>query len=142
MHHIVSDGWSMGVLYRELSALYRVYRDGAPDSLPGLAVQYADYAAWQRGHHGGTELQEQLGYWRQALAGLPEVHHLPTDRPRPALQDHTGEFVRVELGSELSGKLRMLSRKHGTTLFATLLTAWGSCWGASRVTRTWRSARR
>ena len=125
MHHIISDGWSTGVLLNELSALYRGYHENAPVLLPALEIQYADYAAWQREHVSGTVLQEQLGYWERTLSGLPAVHRLPTDRPRPALQDHHGAFVRVEFGAELSEKLRRLSRAHGTTLFTTLLTAWG-----------------
>ena len=124
MHHIISDGWSMEILLNELSVLYRGYHANAPVTLPALEVQYADYAAWQRAHVSGAVLQEQLQYWKQTLAGLPEVHQLPTDRPRPAQQDYRGAFVRFELGAELTGKLRELSRAHGTTLFTTLLAAW------------------
>ena len=125
MHHIVSDGWSMGVLLREFSALYRGYRENRPAVLASLEIQYADYAAWQREHLGGAVLQEQIAYWRAALAGIPEVHQIPTDRARPAQQDFAGEFVRVEIDAELTGKLKALSRARGTTLFTTLLAAWG-----------------
>ena len=124
MHHIISDGWSIGILENELSALYRGYHEQAPVTLPRLEVQYADYAAWQREHVSGAVSLEQLEYWKNALAGLPEVHHLPTDRPRPPRQDHSGAFVRVEFEAELTRKLHTLSRAHGTTLFTTLLTAW------------------
>ena len=126
MHHIVSDGWSMGVLLREFSALYRGYRENRPAVLASLEIQYADYAAWQREHLGGAVLQEQIAYWQAALAGIPEVHQIPTDRARPAQQDFAGEFVRVEIDAELTRKLKALSRARGTTLFTTLLTAWGA----------------
>ena len=125
MHHIISDGWSIGILLNELSALYRGYHENAAVMLRPLDIQYADYAAWQREHVNGAVLQEQLEYWKTTLAGLPDVHGLPTDRPRPPQQDHSAAFVRVDLGPELTGKLRQLSRVHGTTLFTTLLTAWG-----------------
>ena len=126
MHHIVSDGWSMGVLLREFSALYRGYRENRPAVLPALEIQYADYAAWQRAHLSGAALQEQVAYWQATLAGIPEVHQIPTDRPRPAQQDYAGEYVRVEIDAELTGKLKALSRAHGTTLFTTVLTGWGA----------------
>ncbi|MFL5538401.1 MAG: condensation domain-containing protein, partial [Longimicrobiaceae bacterium] len=90
MHHIVSDGWSMGVLSREVSALYAAYREGRESPLPELAVQYADYAAWQREHLRGEMLERQLSYWRERLAGAPELLELPTDHPRPAVQTFRG----------------------------------------------------
>jgi len=125
MHHIVSDGWSVDVFVRELGALYRAYCEDAADPLPALPIQYADYAAWQRAQLGGTVLQEQLAYWQRTLAGVAPLHQVPTDRARPAQQDHAGGHVRVELGGELTAKLRTFSSRHGTTLFTTLLTAWG-----------------
>jgi hypothetical protein len=88
MHHIVSDGWSMGVLLRELTALYHAFSQGQPSLLLPLALQYADYAAWQRGWLTGAVLQEQLTYWKQQLTGAPTALELPTDRPRPAAQSH------------------------------------------------------
>ena len=86
MHHIVSDGWSMGVLFRELSALYAAFREGGASPLPELPVQYADYAVWQRERLAGEVLERQLAYWRERLAGAPALLELPTDRPRPAVQ--------------------------------------------------------
>ena len=90
MHHIVSDGWSMGVLFRELSALYEAYREGRESPLPELPVQYADYAVWQREQLAGEVLDRQLAYWRERLAGAPELLELPTDHPRPPVQTYRG----------------------------------------------------
>ncbi|HEX2080603.1 MAG TPA: non-ribosomal peptide synthase/polyketide synthase [Longimicrobium sp.] len=126
MHHMVGDGWSMGVLNRELGALYGAFRRGEPDPLPAPAVQYADYAAWQRRLVGGGALREQADYWTQALAGAPELLELPADRPRPAQMDHAGASLRVELDEELTAGLKALSRRHGTTLFMTLLAGWAT----------------
>jgi amino acid adenylation domain-containing protein len=126
MHHIVSDGWSMGVFTRELSALYGAFRRGEPDPLPPLPVQYADYAAWQRKWVEGDVLQAQAEYWTETLAGVPELLELPADRPRPARQDHAGGAVGIDLGAELSAALKELSRRHGTTLFMTLLAGWAA----------------
>ena len=114
MHHVVSDGWSQGVLERELGALY----GGA--ELEPLPVQYADYAVWQREWLRGRVLEEQLGYWRERLAGL-EPLDLPGDRVRPAVESHRGARVRAELDPELTRGLRELSRREGVTLFMTLL---------------------
>ena len=93
MHHIVSDGWSMGVLTRELMALYQAFSQGQADPLPPLALQYADYAVWQRRWLSGEVLQRQSDYWQQTLAGAPALLTLPTDRPRPAQQDYAGGSV-------------------------------------------------
>ncbi|WP_247362639.1 condensation domain-containing protein, partial [Ralstonia pseudosolanacearum] len=95
MHHIVSDGWSQGVLARELGTLYEAYRSGCDDPLPALPIQYADYAVWQRRWLEGEELQRQGTYWEQALAGAPTLLSLPTDRARPAQQDYAGGSVEV-----------------------------------------------
>jgi amino acid adenylation domain-containing protein len=124
MHHIVSDGWSMGVLVDELSALYTAFREGRPDPLPPLPVQYADYAAWQRAWVDGEVLREQAEYWKQTLTGAPELLELPTDRPRPQRQDHSGAALELELDEELTAGLKALSQRHGTTLFMTLLAGW------------------
>ncbi|HEX9935693.1 MAG TPA: amino acid adenylation domain-containing protein, partial [Longimicrobium sp.] len=126
IHHIVSDGWSMGVLTRELSALYAAFRRGEPDPLPALPIQYADYAVWQRRWVEGELLREQADYWTRTLAGAPELLELPTDRPRPAEQDHAGARLGMELDDELTAGLKALSRRHGTTLFMTLLAAWAT----------------
>ncbi|HEV2149199.1 MAG TPA: non-ribosomal peptide synthase/polyketide synthase [Longimicrobiaceae bacterium] len=123
MHHIVSDGWSMGVLVRETSALYEAFTRGAPSPLPELPVQYADFAVWQRGWLTGDVLERQLAWWRASLAGAPPVLELPADRPRPAVPSSRGARHLFALGTETSGALRALSRREGTTLFMTLLAA-------------------
>jgi amino acid adenylation domain-containing protein len=126
MHHIVSDGWSRGVLTRELSALYAAFRRGDPDPLPPLPVQYADYALWQRTWVEGEVLRQQAEYWKTTLSGAPELLELPTDRPRPARQDHAGDTVGIDLGEELTAGLKALGQRHGTTTFMTLLAAWAA----------------
>ncbi|HEY7767793.1 amino acid adenylation domain-containing protein [Longimicrobium sp.] len=123
MHHIVSDGWSMGVFSRELSALYAAFRDGRESPLPSLPVQYADYAVWQREQLEGEVLDRQLSYWRARLAGAPELLELPADRPRPPVQTYRGASVPVELSLELLGRLQALGRGEGATLYMTLLSA-------------------
>ncbi|HYW09022.1 MAG TPA: amino acid adenylation domain-containing protein [Longimicrobium sp.] len=124
MHHIVSDGWSVGVFVRELSALYGAFRMGQADPLPPLPLQYADYAAWQRRYIDGPVLEAQVEYWRDTMAGVPEIIELPTDRPRPAQQDYTGAVVHLALSEELSAGLKAMSRRHATTLFTTLMAGW------------------
>ncbi|WP_420129475.1 amino acid adenylation domain-containing protein [Longimicrobium sp.] len=126
MHHIVSDGWSLGVLHRELGALYTAFARGEPDPLPPLPVQYADYAAWHRRWVEGPVLEAQAEYWTRTLAGAPELLELPTDHPRPARQDFTGASVDVELDEALATALKTLSQRHGTTLFMTLLAGWAA----------------
>ncbi|HYH83128.1 MAG TPA: amino acid adenylation domain-containing protein, partial [Longimicrobium sp.] len=123
MHHVVSDGWSMGVLFRELSALYAAYREGRESPLAELAVQYADYAVWEREQLAGEVLDRQLSYWRERLAGAPELLELPTDRPRPPVQTYRGATVPVELSPELLERLQALGRSEGATLYMTLLGA-------------------
>ncbi|QPB24428.1 amino acid adenylation domain-containing protein (plasmid) [Rhizobium sp. 007] len=125
-HHIVSDGWSMGVLVRELSQLYRAFEAGEDDPLPPLAIQYPDYAAWQRQWLSGERLQRQAQYWRDALAGAPARLALPTDRARPAQQSFAGASVPVVIDQDLTRGLKRLSRQHGTTLFMTVLAAWAA----------------
>ncbi|MGA4295061.1 amino acid adenylation domain-containing protein, partial [Ralstonia nicotianae] len=126
MHHIVSDGWSQGVLARELGTLYEAYRSGGEDPLPALPIQYADYAVWQRRWLEGGELRRQGTYWEQALAGAPTLLSLPTDRARPAQQDYAGGSVEVIFDETLSAGLRKLSQRHGTTLFMTVLAGWSA----------------
>ena len=121
LHHIVSDGWSMGLLVREVAALYRAYQAGEDSPLEELPVQYADYAQWQRGWLQGEVLERQLAYWRQQLAGAPPVLELPTDRARPVVQSYRGAAWEFRLGEELTGALKELSRRCGVTLFMTLL---------------------
>ena len=126
MHHIVSDGWSMGVLTRELGALYEAFRRGEGDPLPPLPIQYADYAAWQRRLVKGEVIQQQAEYWKGVLAGAPERLALPTDHARPAEQDHAGAAVRLELDEALTAALKALARRHGATLFMTVLAGWAA----------------
>jgi amino acid adenylation domain-containing protein len=126
MHHIVSDGWSMGVLFNELSELYAAHVQGREANLPALPVQYADYAAWEREWIEGELLERQASYWERALAGAPELLELPADRVRPRKQDWTGASVNVELDEELAAALKALSRRHGATLFMTLLAGWAT----------------
>ncbi|WP_457663439.1 amino acid adenylation domain-containing protein [Sinorhizobium medicae] len=125
-HHIVSDGWSLGVLVRELSSLYRAFEAGEDDPLPPLAIQYPDYAAWQRQWLSGERLQRQAQYWRDTLSGAPARLALPTDRPRPAQQSFAGASVPVVIDQVLTRGLKRLSRQHGTTLFMTVLAAWAA----------------
>jgi len=129
MHHIVSDGWSMGVLFRELGALYAAFRRGDASPLSDLPVQYADYAAWQRRWVEGEVLARQADYWRRTLAGAPELLEVPTDRPRPARPDHAGAEVRFELGPEATAALNALAQRHGATLFMALLAGWAAVLG-------------
>ncbi|HYO64433.1 MAG TPA: amino acid adenylation domain-containing protein, partial [Pyrinomonadaceae bacterium] len=123
MHHIVSDGWSVGVLIKEVAALYEAYASGQESPLAELPVQYADYAVWQREHLRGEALDKQLAYWRQQLAGAPAALELPTDRPRPPVQTSNGARRKFELSPRVSGRLRELSSREGVTLYMTLLAA-------------------
>ncbi len=126
MHHIVSDGWSMGLLVNELSTLYRAFLNGQDDPLPKLEIQYADYALWQRQWIEGEILQQQAAYWKTCLAGAPERLELPADHPRPVQQDHSGAFAQLLLDEQLTAGIKKLSQRHGTTLFMTLLAAWAA----------------
>ncbi|KER01778.1 non-ribosomal peptide synthetase [Photorhabdus temperata] len=125
-HHIVSDGWSVGVLMHELSTLYTAFLAGQPDSLPPLAIQYPDYSAWQRQWLSAERVQAQSDYWRTMLVGAPVLLDLPTDRPRPPQQSFTGNIVPVDLDAELTQSLKRLSEQQGVTLFMTLLSAWAT----------------
>ncbi|HEV7516669.1 MAG TPA: amino acid adenylation domain-containing protein, partial [Thermoanaerobaculia bacterium] len=117
-HHIISDGWSIGVLVQELGALYGAFVLGHPSPLPELPIQYPDYAAWQRGWLAAEVLDRQLAYWRGRLAGAPAPLELPADRPRPAVQSFRGGRLAVELPAE---SLRSLARRHGVTSFMALV---------------------
>ncbi|HEY0734500.1 MAG TPA: condensation domain-containing protein, partial [Herpetosiphonaceae bacterium] len=124
LHHIISDGWSLGVLLRELAALYRAGGDVA--ALPPLPVQYADYTLWQREWLQGAVREQQLTFWRAQLAGAPETLQLPTDHPRPPVQSFRGAAYRFQLPAPLTAALHALSRREDATLFMTLLTAWST----------------
>jgi amino acid adenylation domain-containing protein len=123
LHHIVSDGWSMGVLVREVAALYEAYSRGEGSPLAELAIQYADFAVWQREWLRGEVLERQLNYWRGQLAGAPPVLELPTDKPRPAVQTYEGMSEPLTLSPELLKQLKVMSQREGVTLFMTLLAA-------------------
>jgi aspartate racemase len=123
MHHIVSDGWSMGVLTRELSTIYDAIAANQPIELAELPVQYADFAEWQREWLQGEVLEEQLAYWRKSLAGAPAMLNLQTDYPRPAVQSFQGANLSYILSEKLSRSLNEFSQREGATLFMTLVAA-------------------
>jgi amino acid adenylation domain-containing protein len=125
-HHIVADGWSIGVLLRELTALYRAFAAGKGSPLPELPVQFADFAVWQRRWLTGGVLEGQLRYWREwhaSFGGEVPVLELPADRPRPAVQTFRGTVEPLALSEELSARLREITRERGVTPFMTLLAA-------------------
>jgi amino acid adenylation domain-containing protein/non-ribosomal peptide synthase protein (TIGR01720 family) len=123
MHHIVSDGWSMGLLVWEIGALYSTLVHGGPSLLPNLPIQYADYAVWQRAWLQESVLEAQLVYWKTQLADLPALQ-LPIDHPRPTVPTFQGMTTPFLLSSEWYNGLESLSRRAGTTMFMTLLAAW------------------
>ena len=126
MHHIVSDGWSLGVFGNELSKLYSAFRRGEVDPLPKLAVQYIDYAMWERQWLEGEVLRQQGEYWKRALQGAPAFLELPTDHARPAQQDYRGGIEELVLEPGLTAGLKELSWRQGTTLYMTLLAGWAA----------------
>lgn len=123
VHHIAADGWSMCILERELAALYVSHRHGLPPALPALALQYADYAHWQRTHLDEKSLEPQLTYWEARLGGIPLLHNLPLDRPRPAVQQYRGGLITQVLPQALIAGWRALAQRHGATLFMGLHAA-------------------
>jgi amino acid adenylation domain-containing protein len=123
LHHIVSDGWSRGILIREVSALYEAFGRGEPSPLPELRVQYGDFAVWQRQQLQGETLERELTFWKEQLAGAPSLLDLPTDRPRPPVQTYRGASELFTLPAELSQRLKALSQQRGTTMFMLLLAA-------------------
>lgn len=123
VHHIVSDGWSMGVLVRELASLYGAFREGRPSPLAELPIQYGDFAVWQRDWLDGEAMAKQLAYWRQQLADPPAAAGLPQDWPRPLRPTWVGGSASQQVTGHLSELLKALGRQHDTTLFATLLAA-------------------
>ena len=122
IHHIASDGWSMGIMMRELTSLYDAYSAGQESPLPELTLQYADYAAVQREWLQGEVLEEQLLYWKKQLADLPGLE-IPTDYPRTNLGSEAGAALQWTLSEEVSRQLKELSRREGVTLFMTMVTA-------------------
>ncbi|HEX8852008.1 MAG TPA: condensation domain-containing protein, partial [Pyrinomonadaceae bacterium] len=123
IHHIVCDGWSIGVLLDEVTALYAAYTAGQEPTLPALPIQYADYAVWQREWLTGEVLEEQLAYWREQLSGAEPVLTLPTDRPRPQVQTLNGSHFEFAFPQDLPARLRQLCREEGVTMFMLLLAA-------------------
>jgi len=123
MHHLVSDGWSMGILVEEIAALYGAFSQRRRSPLADPAIQYADFAHWQRQWLAGEVLQSQLSYWKQLLEGAPPLLELPLDRPRPAVQTFRGAHWAFGLSESLSRSLSALSRQEDVTLFMTLLAA-------------------
>ncbi|AJX40714.1 non-ribosomal peptide synthetase [Burkholderia pseudomallei] len=126
MHHIASDGWSVGVFLQELSALYGSFIAKQDDPLAPLPLQYADYAAWQRRWLASGQLEKQGAFWQTNLSGAPTLLELPTDRPRPPKQSHAGASVEVKLGAALSERVKRLSQRHGVTPYMTLLSSWAA----------------
>ena len=122
-HHIVSDAWSTGILFRELGALYNAFAAGKGSPFPPLPIQYADFAEWQRNWLRGEVLEEQLGYWRKQLDGVRGILELPADHPRPAVPTAGGAHRSLSLSPALSEQLAELSKREGATLFMTLLAA-------------------
>jgi amino acid adenylation domain-containing protein len=123
MHHIISDGWSLGVLGRELGTLYQAYCAGESPSLPELTIQYADFAVWQREWLQGDTLEQQLAYWREKLGGELPMLDLLTDRPRPPVQTYRGGATELHLSPETTERLKQISQQNNATLFMTLLAA-------------------
>jgi amino acid adenylation domain-containing protein/non-ribosomal peptide synthase protein (TIGR01720 family) len=123
MHHIISDGWSISVLFREAILISQAYAAGQEASLPALPLQYADFAIWQRDWLQDEVLKRQLNYWKKQLADAPAALELPTDHPRPTVQTYHGKCMDVALPQELSNALQSFSRQENTTLFMTLLAA-------------------
>ncbi|HEX3156081.1 MAG TPA: amino acid adenylation domain-containing protein, partial [Candidatus Angelobacter sp.] len=126
MHHIVSDGWSLGIFLNELSKLYGAFHGGEQDPLPELTIQYADYAIWERQWLEGEILGQQGEYWNKALQGAPALLELPTDHSRPAQHDYKGGIEKLVLEQGLAAGLKELSRRQGTTLYMTLLAGWAA----------------
>ena len=123
VHHIVSDGWSTGVLLRELDALYAAYTSGGPSPLPALPIQYRDFAAWQRDRLHGDAIETQLAYWKAQLEGMPPVLELPADRPRPDAPAYRGASYAMDIPGELIARLNVLGQREDATPFMTLITA-------------------
>ncbi|HET6232844.1 MAG TPA: amino acid adenylation domain-containing protein [Longimicrobiaceae bacterium] len=124
MHHVVSDGWSMGVLLGELSALYPAFEAGQPSPLPELPLQYADHAVRQREQLAGAALERQAAYWKEALSGAPAMLELPADRPRPPVQSMRGAAYAFPLPAAAGARLAALAREEEATPFMALLAAW------------------
>ena len=123
MHHIISDGWSMGILVNEITTLYRAFYNGEENPLPELEIQYADFSEWQHEYLKGEVLQKQLDYWKEQLGDIPPVLELPTDRPRPNIWTNEGASFTEILPPAYVDKLKQVGYKEGATLFMTLVAA-------------------
>ncbi|MEH2367591.1 amino acid adenylation domain-containing protein [Nostoc sp.] len=123
MHHIITDGWSMGIFIQELSSLYRAFNLSSPLLLPELPIQYADFAVWQRQWLTEEIQKQQLNYWKQQLANAPPLLELPTDKPRPPVQTFCGATQKFQIDQNLSKQIKTFSQQSGATLFHTLLAA-------------------
>ncbi|MBO3462193.1 non-ribosomal peptide synthetase [Aetokthonos hydrillicola Thurmond2011] len=126
MHHVASDGWSVGILFHELAGFYEAFSTGSPSPFPELPIQYADFAYWQRQWFSGEVLQTQINYWKQQLAAAPQLLELPTDHPRPSVQTFRGSTEYFQLDHDLTQKLKTLSQQSGVSLFMTLLAAFAT----------------
>src|SRR5262249_15587391 len=122
-HHIIGDGWSLSVFFREFTALYSAFATGKQVTLPELAIQYADFAEWQRGWLQGDVLGKQLGYWNKRLGGKLPILALPTDHPRPAVQTFRGSRSAAEVPAALLAEINAMARREGVTLFMALLAS-------------------
>jgi amino acid adenylation domain-containing protein len=123
MHHIISDGWTLDVFFRELYTLYADFLSGRKPSLPPLKIQFADFARWQRQHLQGEELKRHIEYWKERLAGESPILELPADFPRPAEQTYRGADCERQIGADLTENLRRMSRETEATMFMTVLAA-------------------
>ncbi len=123
LHHIVSDGWSLGILVRELSVCYQAFSSGQPPMLPKLPIQYADFSVWQRKWLTGAVLENQVAYWKRQLQGAPPALELPTDRPRPPVQTTNGAQLDASLDADVAAALKSFAREQGGTVFMTSLAA-------------------
>ncbi|MBA3920895.1 MAG: amino acid adenylation domain-containing protein, partial [Nostocaceae cyanobacterium] len=126
MHHIASDGWSMGIIAEQLKELYQAFSHNQLLSLPKLPIQYADFALWQRQYLQGEVIESAIAYWKQQFVDAPALLPLPTDRPRPAVQTKQGATQSFTLSAELTAALSLLSKTEGVTLFMTMLAAFNS----------------
>ncbi|MGD9488072.1 MAG: amino acid adenylation domain-containing protein [Calditrichaceae bacterium] len=126
LHHIISDGWSMGILVSEITTLYEAFSKNRPSPLPELPIQYADYASWQKEYMRGDLLQKQLDYWKNHLGSNPPVLELPTDRSRPPVITNEGSSASISISSNTLEKLHRLNRREGVTMFMTLLSAFNA----------------
>ncbi|MDQ1610281.1 MAG: hypothetical protein QOG00_212 [Pyrinomonadaceae bacterium] len=126
MHHIVTDGWSIGVFIRELAACYEAYSTGTEPPLAELPIQYADFAVWQEEWLRGEAFNKQLAYWKRQLANAPDFFELPADYPRPATQTYKGAVLRLEAGTKLTAQLKQTARGEGMTMFMLLLAAFNT----------------